>query len=68
MDGKADAKKEPLVPFRERLTCSVPEAVEATSIKRANLYIAMKAGKLEYFKYGQRRLVSVPSLLKMIGA
>ena len=54
------------VPFRERLTCSIPEAVEATSIGRSNLYVAMRAGKLEYVKYGQRRLVRVPSLLKLI--
>jgi hypothetical protein len=56
------------IPFRERLTCSVPEAVEATSIGRSKLYVAMKAGKLEYVKYGQRRLVRVPSLLKLIEA
>jgi len=50
------------------LTCSIPEAVQATSIGRSNLYAAMKSGRLEYVKYGQRRLVRVPSLLKLIEA
>ena len=56
------------IPFRERPTCSVEEAVEATSIGRSKLYMDMKAGKLEFVKHGTRRLVSVPSLLKMIEA
>ena len=58
--------KQPLVPFRERLTCSVLEAEEATSISRSTLYTDMEAGRLEYTKHGKRRLILIPSLLKMI--
>ena len=64
----SDEEQPKPIPFRERLTCSVPEAVEATSLSRAKLYLDMKAGKLEFVKHGTRRLVRVPSLLKMIGA
>jgi hypothetical protein len=54
------------VPFYERLSCSVDEAAEATSICRAALYNAMKAGQLEYRKLGRRRVVLLPSLKKLI--
>ena len=55
------------IPFNERPTCRVEEAVEATGIGRSKLYVDMKAGKLEFVKYGRRRLVRVPSLLKLVG-
>jgi hypothetical protein len=67
-DSKAAIGAKSLVPFRERLTCSLPEAVQATSISRSTLYNRMKAGELDYRKNGKRRLVMVPSLLKMIDA
>ena len=54
------------IPFRERLACSIEEAAKATSLCRASIYNRMAEGKLEYRKNGRRRLVLIPSLLKMI--
>ena len=55
------------VPFRDRLTCSVADAVTASGVSRSALYEAMREGNLEFVKRGTRRLVVVPSLLKMLG-
>jgi hypothetical protein len=54
------------VPFLERMSCSVDEASEATSICRAKLYALMKTGDLEFRKCGRRRVVLVPSLKRLI--
>jgi predicted DNA-binding transcriptional regulator AlpA len=54
------------VPFRERITCSVSDAEAATGVSRSQLYLEMKAGRLEYLKRGTRRLIRVPSLLKLL--
>jgi len=54
------------VPFRERITCSVSDAEAATGISRSQLYLEMKAGRLEYLKRGARRLIRVPSLLRLL--
>jgi len=55
------------VPFRERLFCSVNDAELASGISRSRLYLEMKRGTLEFKKRGRRRLVRVPSLLKLLG-
>jgi len=55
-----------LVPFRQRISCSIPEAVEATNLSRSSIYNRMAEGKLESRKQGKRRLVLIPSLLKLI--
>jgi hypothetical protein len=55
------------VPFRERLACSVSDAVEASGISRSRLYMEMKDGRLEYLQRGSRRLVRVASLIKLLG-
>jgi hypothetical protein len=54
------------VPFRERLACSVADAEEASGISRSQLYLEMKAGRLEFFMRGTRRLIRVPSLLRLL--
>jgi hypothetical protein len=54
------------LPFRERLACSIEDAVTASGLSRSGLYEAMAAGQLEYLKHGRRRLIRVPSLLKML--
>jgi len=58
--------REERVPFRERLACSVSDAEVASGISRSGLYIEMNAGRLDFFKRGSRRLIRVPSLLKLI--
>jgi predicted site-specific integrase-resolvase len=51
------------VPFRERLTCSIEDAEQATGISRAELYRMIDAGKIRTRKEG-RRLIIVRSLVE----
>ena len=55
------------IPFGERPTCSVEEAAEVSSLGRSLLYIKMKSGEIEWVKIGKRRLIKVPSLLRLLG-
>jgi hypothetical protein len=64
-DSNGDGREE-RVPFRERLACSLSDAEVASGISRSALYLEMNAGRLDYFKRGSRRLIRVPSLLKLI--
>jgi hypothetical protein len=64
--GKAPPENSGRIPFRDRLTCSVDDATNATGLSRSLLYIKMKAGEIEWTKVGARRLVRVPSLLRFI--
>jgi hypothetical protein len=56
------------IPFCERATCSIRQAEEASDLSRSMLYIKMRSGELEWVKIGGRRLIRVPSLLKLLGA
>lgn len=55
-----------LIPFRQRLTCTIDEACEATGLGRTTLYGLIKAQHLLTATIGRRRLVSVPSLLSLL--
>ena len=61
-----DAKRR--IPFAERVTCSVDDAVIVSGIGRSTLYKLMRSGALESTKTGDRRLVRVESLLKLLEA
>ena len=50
-----------------RLSLSIQEAAEATGLSKSYLYIAMKAGELEFVKAGARRLVMVSKLEAFLG-
>lgn len=54
------------VPFRERLTCSIADAVEASGISRAQIYRMIDAGRISAVKVGERRLVKVASLVALL--
>jgi hypothetical protein len=54
------------IPFAHRLSCTVAEACEATGIGRTKLYEEMTAGRVQTTNVGKRRLVLVPSLLRLI--
>jgi hypothetical protein len=56
------------VPFAERPTCSVNDAVEASGLGRSSLYILMRDGQIKWVKIRQRRLIVVGSLLHFLGA
>jgi hypothetical protein len=64
--GKAPPEGPAHIPFRDRLTCSVSDATDATGLSRSMLYIKMKAGEIEWTKVGARRLIKVPSLLRLL--
>jgi len=55
------------LPFAERLGCSPDEACEAMSIGRTLLYELIAEGLIETIKVRKRRIVSVPSLLQLMG-
>jgi hypothetical protein len=53
----------PSIPFRERHSCSVAEAVAYSGRGRTHLYDLMKAGEIRYVHNGRRRLILVRSLV-----
>lgn len=54
------------VPFRERISCTIPEACAATGIGRSKLYEEITAGRVAIRKVGKRTLVLVHSLERFI--
>jgi excisionase family DNA binding protein len=56
------------IPFRERLTCTVPEACDATGLGRSKIYEEIGAGRIQTAKIGKRTLIVVSSLLTLVEA
>ena len=56
------------IPFMDRPTCSVAEACLAAGIGKTTLYDLIDRGVVESTRLGRRRLVRVPSLLKLLSA
>ncbi len=54
------------VPFAERPTCTVKEACSAVGLGRTKLYQLIGGGAVDTLTIGRRRLVRVPSLLKLL--
>jgi excisionase family DNA binding protein len=54
------------VPFEQRLTCSLEEGIEYTSIRRTKFYELLREGKIKSTMVGSRRLILVSSLLKLL--
>lgn len=59
---------EPIIPFSQRLCCTIDEACEATSLGRTKLYELIGAGHLATTTVGRRRLVIVRGLLSFLEA
>jgi len=55
-----------VIPFAQRLTCTIDEACEVTGLGRTKLYELMGAGHLLTTTVGRRRLVMVRSLLSLL--
>ncbi|WP_354181406.1 helix-turn-helix domain-containing protein [Bradyrhizobium sp. LA6.1] len=55
-----------VVPFRERLSCTVDEACVVTGLGRTKLYELIGSGQLITITIGRRRLVIVRSLLDLV--
>jgi excisionase family DNA binding protein len=56
-----------MTPVRNRLTCTVREACSETGIGKTKMHELINGGALESVKVGRRRLVKVPSLLRLVG-
>lgn len=59
--------KPTLIPFLERPTCSIAEACSAAGFGRTKMYELIDDGAVKAVKIGRRRLVQVPSLLRLLG-
>jgi excisionase family DNA binding protein len=55
------------IPFRERITCTVGEACNATGLGRTKLYELIKRQQVATTKVGARTLVNVESLISAVG-
>jgi hypothetical protein len=62
---KAPSSGPDRIPFCERLTCD--DATEVSGLSRSLIYNKMKSGEIEWTKIGARRLIKVPSLLRLLG-
>ena len=54
------------VPFHERISCTIPEASEASGLGRSKIYELMAEGRIETTSVGRRRLILVPSLFRLV--
>ena len=54
------------IPFAQRPTCTIKEACNAAGLGRTKLYELIGGGALETTTIGRRRLVRIPSLLKLL--
>ena len=60
--------EEPTIPFSQRLSCTIDEACEATSLGRTKVYELIGDGRLATTTIGRRRLVIVRELLSLLEA
>ena len=54
------------VPFRDRISCTIEQACEATGLGRTKLYMLMDQGVLKTVTVGRRRLVLMESLVALL--
>ena len=60
-------KAEPsMMPFTQRLTCTIDDACEVTGLGRTKLYELIGTGRIVTTTIGRRRLVVVRSLLALL--
>ena len=57
-----ELNKLPSLPLGERLSLSVGEALEATSLSRTTFYALVASGEIRTFTVGSRRFVTVDAL------
>jgi excisionase family DNA binding protein len=55
------------IAFGDRLACSVAEACKAVGLSRSKIYELISGGEVQSVTIGRRRLVSVPSLMRLTG-
>ena len=54
------------ISFDQRITCSVKQAIQASSLSRTTIYEATKAGHITSTRVAGRRLIFVQSLLEFL--
>jgi hypothetical protein len=54
------------IPFRDRISCTIPEACAATGLGRTKIYDEISAGRVRTSKVGTRTLIVVSSLVSLI--
>jgi excisionase family DNA binding protein len=54
------------IAFKERVTCTVPDACKFTGLGKTTIFEKIADGTLESSSVGRRRLVSVASLLELV--
>ena len=54
------------IPFSQRLSCSVTEAMQVTGLSRTTINVEMKAGRIASTRVAGRRLIFVRSLLDFL--
>ena len=54
------------IPFGQRPTCTIAEACDAVGLGRTKLYELIGRGHIDTITIGRRRLVHIPSLLKLL--
>ena len=54
------------IPFSQRITCSVEQAIQASNLSRTTIYEAAKAGRIVSTRVAGRRLIFVSSLLDFL--
>jgi hypothetical protein len=54
------------IPFRDRISCTIPEACAATGLGRTKMYEEIGAGRVHTRKFGTRTLIVVASLVALI--
>jgi excisionase family DNA binding protein len=55
-----------IIPFRERVSCTVTEACSGTGLSRSKLYEEIRAGRVQTAKIGKRTLIVVSSLVLLV--
>jgi hypothetical protein len=63
---EAAHKSAPQIPFRDRLTCTVNEAMQATGLGRTTIDRYRREGRIDTVKLDGRRLIRVPSLVALV--
>ena len=68
MELPADqAEKNPAAVIKDRITCTIRDSAEVSSLSIPTINRLIAAEKLATVKIGRRRLVRVDSLLRLLG-
>lgn len=55
-----------IIPFKERISCTITEACSGTGLSRTKLYEEIRAGRVRTAKVGKRTIIIVASLVSLM--